>query len=77
MQIAASCVQIICNNSLKTYGGDLAIGAMATINSVIMMVGMPIVGISQGAQPIIGFNYGAKSMIELIRLLKYVQQLQQ
>ena len=60
MQIAASCVQIICNNSLKTYGGDLAIGAMATINSVIMMVGMPIVGISQGAQPIIGFNYGAK-----------------
>jgi len=61
MQIAASCVQIICNNSLRTYGGDLAIGAMATINSVIMMVGMPIVGISQGAQPIIGFNYGAKN----------------
>ena len=60
MQIAASCVQIICNNSLKTYEGDLAIGAMATINSVIMMVGMPIIGISQGAQPIIGFNYGAK-----------------
>lgn len=61
MQIAASCVQIICNNSLRTYGGDLAIGAMATINSIIMLVGMPIVGISQGAQPIIGFNYGAKN----------------
>ena len=60
MQIAASCVQIICNNALKTHGGDLAIGAMATINSIIMLVGMPIVGISQGAQPIIGFNYGAK-----------------
>ncbi|MGL5692574.1 MAG: MATE family efflux transporter [Peptostreptococcaceae bacterium] len=60
MQIAASCVQIICNNSLRTHGGDLAIGAMATINSIIMMVGMPIVGISQGAQPIIGFNYGSK-----------------
>ena len=60
MQIAASCVQIICNNSLSTYGGDLAIGAMATINSIITMVGMPVIGISQGAQPIIGYNYGAK-----------------
>ncbi len=61
MQIAASCVQIICNNSLRTYGGDLAIGAMATINSVITIVGMPVIGISQGAQPIIGYNYGAKN----------------
>ena len=60
MQIAASCVQIISNNALRTYGGDLAIGAMATINSIITMVGMPIIGISQGAQPIIGFNYGSK-----------------
>ena len=70
MQIAASCVQIICNNSLKTYGGDLAIGAMATINSIIMMVGMPIVGISQGAQPIIGFNYGAKKYDRAHKALK-------
>ena len=70
MQIAASCVQIICNNSLKTYGGDLAIGAMATINSVIMMVGMPIIGISQGAQPIIGFNYGAKKYDRAHKTLK-------
>ncbi len=70
MQIAASCVQIICNNSLKTYGGDLAIGAMATINSVIMMVGMPIVGISQGAQPIVGFNYGAKKYDRAQKTLK-------
>ena len=70
MQIAASCVQIICNNSLKTYGGDLAIGAMATINSIIMMLGMPIVGISQGAQPIAGFNYGAKKYDRAHKTLK-------
>lgn len=70
MQIAASCVQVICNNSLRTYGGDLAIGAMATINSIIMMVGMPIVGISQGAQPIVGFNYGAKDYDRATRALK-------
>lgn len=60
MQIAASFVQIISNNVLKTYGTDLAIGAMATISSVSLMCLMPIFGINQGAQPIIGFNYGAK-----------------
>lgn len=70
MQIAASCVQIICNNALKTYGGDLAIGAMATINSIVLMVSMPIIGISQGAQPIIGFNYGAKQYDRADKTLK-------
>lgn len=70
MQIAASGVQVISNNALKTYGGDLAIGAMATINSIIMMVGMPIVGISQGAQPIIGFNYGCKKYDRAEQTLK-------
>ncbi|GAB6169266.1 MATE family efflux transporter [Clostridium carnis] len=62
MQIAASLVQVISNNTLKAYGGDLAIGAMATIGAVAMMCLMPIFGINQGAQPIIGFNYGAKKM---------------
>ena len=60
MQIAASLVQVIANNVLKEYGIDLAIGAMATISSVSLMCLMPIFGINQGAQPIIGFNYGAK-----------------
>ena len=60
MQLAASLVQIIANNTLKIYGGDLAIGAMATISAIAMMFLMPIFGINQGAQPIIGYNYGAK-----------------
>ncbi|MEG1311685.1 MAG: MATE family efflux transporter [Romboutsia sp.] len=60
MQIAASLVQVISNNALKAYGGDLAIGAMATISSIAMIFLMPIFGINQGSQPIIGFNYGAK-----------------
>ncbi|MEF9991980.1 MAG: MATE family efflux transporter [Romboutsia sp.] len=60
MQLAASMVQIIANKSLKFYGGDLAIGAMATISSVSMVFLMPIFGINQGSQPIIGFNYGAQ-----------------
>lgn len=60
MQLAASMVQVISNNSLKMYGGDLAIGAMTTINSISMLFLMPIFGINQGSQPIIGFNYGAE-----------------
>lgn len=43
-----------------TYGGDLAIGAMAVITSVCTIFIMPIFGLNQGAQPIIGYNYGAK-----------------
>lgn len=60
IQLAASLVQVVSNQSLKTYGGDLAIGAMATISSISMIFLMPSVGISQGMQPIVGFNYGAK-----------------
>lgn len=59
-QIANSLVQVVANNALKTYGNDLAIGAMAVISSLNMVFMMPIFGINQGCQPIIGFNYGAK-----------------
>ncbi|MGL6106204.1 MATE family efflux transporter [Romboutsia sp.] len=60
MQLANSLVQVTVNNSLKIYGGDLAIGAMATINSITMMFVMPAYGFVQAMQPIVGFNYGAK-----------------
>lgn len=60
MQLATSLVQVISNNALKTYGGDFAIGAMATVSSISMIFLMPIFGLNQGAQPIIGFNFGAK-----------------
>ncbi|CEI73643.1 MULTISPECIES: MATE family efflux transporter [Romboutsia] len=60
MQLATSLVQVISNNALKIYGGDLAIGAMATISSISMIFLMPIFGLNQGAQPIIGFNFGAR-----------------
>ena len=60
MQLATSLVQVTINNSLKSYGGDLAIGAMATISSINMIFVMPAYGFVQGMQPIVGFNYGAK-----------------
>lgn len=61
MQIAASMVQVLNNHSLSTYGGDLSIGAMATISSITMIFLMPSFGLVQGMQPIVGFNYGAKN----------------
>lgn len=55
-----SAVQIACNTQLQQYGGDLYVGIMTVLNSVREMVSLPVLGISHGAQPIIGFNYGAK-----------------
>lgn len=60
MQLANSMVQLMFNTSLKKYGGDLAIGAMATISSINMLFVMPAFGFVQGMQPIVGFNYGSK-----------------
>jgi putative MATE family efflux protein len=71
MQLAASVVSITVNKSLMTYGGDLAIGAMTVINSVATLFLMPIFGINQGFQPIVGFNYGAKSYKRVTTTLKY------
>lgn len=59
MAITNSAVQIVCNASLSRYGGDLYVGVMTIINSVREIVTMPVSGITNGAQPVIGFNYGA------------------
>lgn len=61
MQIAGSVVQGLLNKKLILFGGDLAVGAMGIINSVTTLVVMTIVALNMAAQPIIGFNYGARS----------------
>ncbi|MDK2563920.1 MATE family efflux transporter [Romboutsia sedimentorum] len=70
MQLANSMVQLMFNTSLKKYGGDIAIGAMATISSINMLFVMPAYGFVQGMQPIIGFNYGAKKYDRVKKTLK-------
>ncbi|MCD8107097.1 MAG: MATE family efflux transporter [Oscillospiraceae bacterium] len=61
MQQATNClVQIVCNVTLRNYGGDLYVGIMTIINSVREIVSLPITGISSGGQPVLGYNYGAK-----------------
>lgn len=71
MQLAQSVVQVTANNALKTYGGDNAIGAMAIISSIAMIFMMPVFGINQGSQPIIGYNYGSKKYERVKETVKY------
>ena len=59
MQVAASGVAVLLNTSLMKHGGDLAVGAFGILNSILMLVAMLVVGLNQGIQPIIGYNYGA------------------
>ena len=71
MQVASSIVSVIANKSLMAYGGDLAIGAMAIVTSICSIFIMPIFGLNQGAQPIIGFNYGAKNSSRVKKTYMY------
>ncbi len=71
MQIGTSVVVILINSTLLKHGGDLAIGAYGIINSINMLVVMFIIGLNQGSQPIVGYNYGAGNyhrMFETLRL---------
>lgn len=60
MNFTNSIVQVVCNRQLQIYGGDLYVGVMTILNSVREVLVMPINGMTNGAQPVIGFNYGAK-----------------
>ncbi|MVX66220.1 MATE family efflux transporter [Clostridium chromiireducens] len=71
MQIAQSAVQIIANNSLQIYGGDIAVSAMTIIGSLAMVFLMPIFGLNQGLQPIIGYNFGAKKYDRVKQAVRY------
>ncbi|MFI3324708.1 MAG: MATE family efflux transporter [Clostridia bacterium] len=62
MSATESLLNICFNVSLQKYGGDIAVGAMTILSSIMMLCLMPLTGISQGCQPIISFNYGAKNM---------------
>ena len=60
MQGTNCLVQVACNSTLQSYGGDLYVGVMTVVNSVREITMLPISGIINGAQPVISFNYGAK-----------------
>ena len=59
MSVTNGLVQIVCNAVLSRHGGDLYVGIMTVINSVRELINMPLTGLTSGAQPVIGYNYGA------------------
>ena len=59
MQSTESLVTVVLNTGLQAYGGDLYVGSLTIMQSVMQMVVMPIQGITQGTQPIMSYNYGA------------------
>jgi putative MATE family efflux protein len=69
MHISDSMMSAILNNQLRIYGGDLGISLLGVIMSLMMMIFMFIIGISQGAQPIIGYNYGARQYDRVKKVL--------
>ena len=75
MSITNSGVQIMCNSTLKLYGGDLYIGVMTVINSIREVIVMPVSGLTNGAQPIIGYNYGARSYDRVRSAIKFISVL--
>lgn len=70
MQLANSAVQAIINRQLIVFGGDIAVGAMGIVMSVMVLVVMSVVALNMASQPIIGFNYGAKAMHRVKETLK-------
>lgn len=67
-----SLVQIVCNATLQTYGGDLYVGIMTVVNSVREILYLPVSGITSGAQPVIGFNYGAHKYSRVRQGIKFM-----
>lgn len=61
MQASESVISICFNSSLLRYGGDIAVGAMTILTSVMQFAMLPLQGLGQGAQPIISYNYGARN----------------
>jgi len=70
LQVTSSFAAVMCNKTLLSYGGDMAVGAMGIINSIYMFMNMTISGIRSGSQPIIGYNYGAKRFDRVAETLK-------
>ena len=62
VQATNAFVQIVCNVSLQNYGGDLYVGIMTVLNSVRELLSLPVMGITSGCQPVLGYNYGAGKM---------------
>lgn len=62
MQFTESILAVVFNASVQKYGGDLAVGSMTILTSVMRFSMMPLIGLTQGSQPIISYNFGANNL---------------
>ncbi len=69
MNATSSIIVIFMNNQFVRYGGDMAVGAYSIANSMVMVFFMFVIGITQGMQPIVGYNYGAQNFGRMLRCL--------
>jgi len=72
MQISESILTVSFNFSLQKYGGDLAVGTMTILFSLVQLAFLPLTGLGQGAQPIISYNYGAKNAERVKETFRYL-----
>ena len=71
MQATESVITVCFNSSLQAAKGDIAVGAMTILSSIMMFCMMPLQGITQGAQPIVSYNFGAKNTERVKQTFKY------
>lgn len=72
MQGTNALVQIVCNATLKVYGGDLYVGIMTVLNSVREILSLPVSGLTSGAQPVLGYNYGARRFERVCQGIRFM-----
>ncbi len=71
MNMTNSLVQIVCNATLQAWGGDLYVGVMTIINSIREAVFMPVHGLTNGSQPVTGYNYGARKYTRVRQSIRF------
>ena len=72
MAFTNSAVQVVCNSVLSSYGGDLYVGVMTVLSSIREVVSMPVQGLTGAAEPVLGFNYGAKKMQRVRQGIRFI-----
>ncbi len=72
MSFTNSLVQVVCNATLQTYGGDIYVGVMTVLNSVREICTLPVQGFTNGASPVMSFNYGEKAFERVKKAIWFV-----
>lgn len=72
MSFTNSLVQVVCNTTLQLYGGDIYVGVMTVLNSVREICTLPVQGFTNGASPVMSFNYGERAYDKVKKAIKFI-----